>query len=146
MARTLKEETIRGLRNDKAFNMAEFGDACEIARKNRRRKNYCGTASCVAGHILAAGARLGRKVPKELLTDFDYGAKAILYEKGGQLMGELGLDDTGDATARAARFLWACAYGKESANKLDFYGEDFAPHTDLDDITAPQAIAHLKSL
>lgn len=143
---TLKQETIKGLQNDKAFNMAEFGDACEIAKKNRSRKNYCGTASCVAGHILAAGARLGRKVPKELLTDFDYGAKAILYKKGSQLMEKLGLSDNGDPTARAARFLWARSYGKESANKLDFYGEDFAPHTDLDDITAPQAIEHLKSL
>lgn len=114
---TLKEETIKGLQNDKAFNMAEFGDACAIAKKNRRRKNYCGTASCVAGHILAAGARLGRKVPKELLTEFHYGPKAILYEKGEMLMSKLGLWHNGDPTARAARFLWARAYGKDSAQQ-----------------------------
>lgn len=145
---TLKEETIKGLQNDKAFNMATFGTACTIIKKNKGRKNYCGTASCIAGHIVAAAARLGRKVPEEVLAEYGHSpTKDDLYFKGTDLMNKLGLDDdSGTPTARAARYIWARSYGAYKANELDFYANNFAPNCDLEDITAEQAIEYLKSL
>ena len=140
---TLKEETIKGLEKDKTFNMSNFGEAKDIFSKNKGRKNYCGTASCVAGHIVAAGARLGRKVPKELLlAPFDKNGN-YKGEPADQLMTKLGLIHTGDPTAATARYLWARSYGRERANKLDFYAETFAEGKNLDDVTPAEAIQHL---
>lgn len=148
MSKTLKSETLKGLQQDQAFDMSNFGEACDLVKKNKRRKNYCGTASCVAGHIVAAGARLGRKVPKELLKDQAYDKHGnYIGDPGRELMLKLGLSDDGsDPVARTARFLWARSYGKESANKLDFYAERFAPGEDLRDVTPAQAIEHLNSV
>ncbi len=129
--------------------MATFGGLKDLLKKNRNSKNYCGTPSCMAGHIVSAGARLGRKVPKDLTKELTYSFITGSYgaDEGGVLMRKLGLKDdvNKNPVARIARYLWARSYGKTSANELDFYG-DFAPHMDLDEVTPEQAIEHLNSV
>ncbi len=148
MSKTLKQEVIKALENDKNFDMSTFGEACDLVKNNKKRKNYCGTASCIAGHIVAAGARLGRTVPKILLKNDGYDKKGNhIGDPGAELMSRLGLNDYGtDPVARCARVLWARAYGKESANKLDFFADKFAQGAALIDVTPQQAIDHLNSI
>lgn len=117
---TLKEETIKGILAEGAFDMSEFGDDTEIKKRNRGKKTFCGTSCCVAGHIVAAAARLKRKIPtKTQLRDaqehycqenYVYPAPFITTDVG-----------TEDDTAMAARAIWARSYGKDSAANLDFY-------------------------
>ena len=149
MSKTLKSETIRTLKQEGTFQMATFGWLKDLFKKNRNSKNYCGTPSCLAGHIVSAGARMGRNVPKELTKEPTYNAMTNSYDsdEGADLMRRLGLKDDNNMhpVARTARYLWARSYGKTSANKLDFYGE-FAPNMDLDEVTPEQAIEHLNSI
>lgn len=103
---TLKDETIKGIQAEGQYNQADFGYYAD------HQTGQCNTPTCIAGHIVAAAARLGRKLPDgEFLDSND--ANAVFKAKG--------LTDDGDDTPRAARLLWARAYGKNSANELDFY-------------------------
>lgn len=148
---TLKEETIKGILAEGAFDMSNFGDDQEIKRANRGKKKFCGTACCVAGHIVAAAARLGRKIPTtaELVQaqEYYYASGTRQYPSPFITKPEVG---TEDSTALAARVVWARAYGKESASKLDFYAQDeeMATHntylSDLEDVPASAAVAHLE--
>lgn len=117
---TLKEETIKGLTQEGKFNMCEFGDY----KKQRRSTKNCGTACCLAGHIVSAAARLGRALPKpsELTEKYDP-ASGSFTEPARESFQKKGLRYDDNETAMAARLVWARSYGVKSANALDFYAE-----------------------
>lgn len=149
---TLKEETIRGIKAEGAFDMSKFGGYAEHKENNRNRKNYCGTACCLAGHIVAAARRLGRDLPNAKELEERYIARTETYvDPYKQIFQEKGLRDDYEAVPRAARLAWARSYGIKSANELDFYAEGpemetrdkFGNYVGMSQVPPEAAINHL---
>lgn len=82
----LKEETIKGILEEGAFNMGSWGSPEHVSTG----KVDCGTACCIAGHIVAAAARLQTELPQHYWIE------------------DLAFD------------LWEKEYGLEEARRLDF--------------------------
>lgn len=142
---TLKEETIKGIQAEGKFDMSNFGEFTDL----KKRSNMCGTACCIAGHIVAAAARLGRELPKVRDCEERYDRKTDRYKisKLAENLEQKGIESEDSPVPDAARLVWARAYGKESANALDFYarGEDFSnPGFTLSNVPPEEAIAHLE--
>ena len=120
MSKTLKEETIAGLQQEGKYDQSDFGNY----EQQRRSKKHCGTSCCIAGHIVAAAARLGRKLPKKSELESKYDPITCKYiEPAKSALEAKGLKFDDNETAQAARLVWARAYGVKSANELDFYSE-----------------------
>jgi hypothetical protein len=159
---SLKRETIKGIQTENAFNMAKFGDVNELTRKKGipTQKNGCGTACCVAGHIVAAAKRLGLPMltPKQADRAAELAEARRFYGKtltptqakladrclDDKSAGEEGLEV--DDVAVIARDVWASQYGKAAAEKLDFFGRTVTTDLyDLENVTAESAVEHLRT-
>lgn len=152
---TLKEETIKGILAEGAFEMSNFGYLDDIRTRNHRgRKKFCGTACCVAGHIVAAARRLDRDVLTEKQVsekENDWYASGGYFSERTPPAGVVVITRHGweDPVAVAARAVWARAYGKESAAKLDFYaqGPEMVDYGhDLENVPASAAVEHLNNI
>lgn len=110
----LKQTVIDNIRAE-GFNMEYFGALDDLKQGTVKS---CGTACCIAGHIVAAAARLRLAIP---------GRKD-------QYMGDL------------ARQIWADQYGQGQADRLCF-GSYTDPVDDawgeLSLVTPEEAIAHI---
>lgn len=160
MKPSLKRETVKGILTEEAFNMASFGDAEELTRKKGipTQKGGCGTACCIAGHIVSAGRRLGLPMlTRAQATRACELREAIDYQGGPVTPAQKKLadrvlrdqsvengDHEVDDVAIIARDPWASQYGKEEAERLDFYGRTINYSHDLEDVTAKSAVAHLR--
>lgn len=107
----LKQETINGILQEGAFDMSDFGCMLQL----ETGKVGCGSACCIAGHIVAAAVRLDIPLPVDEGNSYD-----------GMIGGP-------------ARKLWASQYGQEEANRLCFV----EGWEDLYEVTPEQAIAHI---
>jgi hypothetical protein len=111
MTTDLREETIKGLRQEGAFDMSSYGSINTLVRGTAD----CGSPCCMAGHVVAAGARMGIKVDVP--------------------------DDVWQKVAFSARALWAMAYGAEEGQRLEFDSNGWGKN--LPAVTVDEAIAHL---
>jgi hypothetical protein len=154
MKPSLKRETIKGILTENAFNMSRFGDAKELTRKKGipTQKNGCGTACCIAGHIVSAAKRLdlpmltpAQAIRAELLAyRRSYGVKLTAAQT--KLADRVVEHDTDcDPVAIMAREVWAQQYGSEAARKLDFYANSVDDIHTMEHITAESAVAHIRT-
>jgi hypothetical protein len=133
MKPSLKRETIKGILTENAFNMSRFGDAKELTRKKGipTQKNGCGTACCIAGHIVSAAKRLDLPMLTPAQTKL---ADRVVEH-----------DTDCDPVAIMAREVWAQQYGSEAARKLDFYANSVDDIHTMEHITAESAVAHIRT-
>jgi hypothetical protein len=110
MTTDLREETIKGLRAEGAFDMDYYGQIESLV------ENKCGTACCLAGHIVAAAARLGITI-------------------------DIPESSSWWPVPFAARELWKQAYGHVEATRLEF--DTIGWGFNLSAVTVDEAIAHL---
>jgi hypothetical protein len=120
--KSLKAETIKGILTEDAFDMLTWE---YLGRLRKMKKSIpgadCGSPCCIAGHIVAAAARLGMRLP----------SKEAYRKVHGRPLG----------VKEAAKFLWAQQYGEAEANRLDFYGADTNFY--IWEITPEMAVAHI---
>lgn len=136
---SLKAETIKGILTEGAFDMSHFGNLDELVRlKKTVPNNSCGTACCIAGHIVAAGTRLGIKAER--------GRIAAEYNKKNNFSRAEGLRASEVEVEEVAKDMWSRIYGKASAERLDFYGYFSENGDDLKQVTPEEAVAHLRSV
>lgn len=128
----LKAKTIESILLEDQFDMANFGSVQNLTQP------HCGTACCIAGHIVHAASQLGMELPfaykgPEGYIEFDQPAyKAFSIAEN--------LEYDYHPTAKTARVLWAKVYGVTEANRLEF---DEGWTSDLQEVTPEQAVAHL---
>lgn len=101
---TLKQEVIKGLTAEGAFDMGAFGGVHRIIENKGKT---CCTSFCLAGHIVAAAARLRRKIPKYEECDI------------------LDREDECHDTAVVGREIWRRTYGLQQAKALKFWPSDY---------------------
>lgn len=129
---SLKRETIKGILTEGAFDMEKWGSPALVTKRSAHNLDdiheSCGTACCIAGHIVAAASRLKLPKPKELR---------------GQDLKTL-------HNVTAARAYWAEAYGQKSADRLLFYSSQINEvkmgRYSFDRVTPEDAVEHLRSV
>jgi hypothetical protein len=111
----LKQKVIENIRKE-GFDMGYWGSFDEVS-KGHIINGDCGTACCIAGHIVAAAAQLNLPIPVGGI----YSYSKVQY---------------------AARALWADSYGGEEADRLEFDSE----WGELEYVTPQDAIDHLNGM
>lgn len=86
----LKQRVIENIQKEGAFDMNYYGHLLELLA-GEPGSQECGTACCLAGHIVAAAAQLELSIPDDCIS-----------------------------IPIMARQIWAIQYGHEEANRLDF--------------------------
>lgn len=133
MAKSLKREVVKALKIESAVDMSEFGNLPGLRRTKKLPKpaEGCGTACCLAGHIVLAASRLRMPIPRQ---------KQLSGIMRRDRFGELDCDDV----AIAARHIWAQAYGENAAQRLDFYRSPGSFRTSLSTVPAQDVINHVR--
>lgn len=131
MKPSLKREVVKGLQAEGALNMLEFGNYKRLSklRKKLPGEKNCHTACCLAGHIIAAAARLDLPIP----TGRDVKRTVSKDERG--------YPDWAPE-ARIARVLWAEAYGEKESKRLQFVSGSNILR--MSQVTPEQAVAHVR--
>jgi hypothetical protein len=116
----LREHVADRILTEEAFNMRNFGMLNDLKFPNPAT---CGSACCIAGHIITGAAELG--IPLQIETESPFNLRSDFRD-----------------VACVARRIWADAYGIEEANRLEF--DEHGWGLDLEDVTAHEAADHLK--
>lgn len=157
---SLKRATIEGIQTEGAFAMDKWGQENVLTKKVNKRTSKknptCGTACCIAGHVVAAARRMGMPVltPKKIALAWQlYYAELdgkTLTKKQEELVSRVQKwNEDGSTIAVIARDAWAQAYGKKDAARLDFYGQTLednedSPSQDLEYVTPESAVNHIR--
>jgi hypothetical protein len=110
----LKQRVIENIRKEGAFDMDYYGSFEKLASGNPEDVD-CGTACCLAGHIVAAAAQLGLSIPE---PDSKYDHVNV---------------------PNSARKIWCSQYGLQEASRLEFNGA----WGNLQEVTAEEVIGHI---
>lgn len=122
----LKQQTVKRILTEGQFDMFRFGSVEELANPG------CGTASCIAGNIVAAAADLNLPIPDG--TGFISKSHRDGRRQHGILANE-------NRTAAIARELWATQYGPDEAERLQFEEDGWGWR--MDRVTPEEAAAHV---
>lgn len=110
----LKQRVIENIQKEGAFDMDYYGHLSELLA-GEPGSQECGTACCLAGHIVAAAAQLELSIPD---PNSIYNCLSI---------------------PTMAREIWASQYGHEEANRLNFNDR----WGDLYQVTVQEIIDHV---
>lgn len=112
----LKQKVIENIQKEGALNMDYYGHLPYLLNGDPRDVS-CGTACCLAGHIVAAAAQLNLlNVSAEFMSGYNY-----------------------KDVPNLARKIWGDHYGVNDANRLDFIGG----WGNLNEATAEEVVDHI---